>query len=123
MPAYPSFRNGVVVQFPYTKEQSYLIQATTMDSGLQIANYIRADKRLAWEWLHQFNDTEVETFTAFVLSLPGKFGIFDFTPPPDQAGDVVLTYPNCRLDSDDIEIKHLGPNMHTAKVRIVQVNP
>ena len=94
-----------------------------MESGPQISNYLRSDSLPAWEWLQQLNDDEVVTFRTFIFEMAGRFGVFDFTPPPDTRGDPPVTYINCRLDMDEVEIRHVGPNMHTAKIRIVQVKP
>ena len=114
MATFPVLRTGAVAQYPAVREERFQNQAVRFVDGSEQRYRDSAGALRRWEIaLDLLDEEELRAVEAFFEEVQGAFGIFTFVDPWDA-----VEYPNCSLESDELEIV-LGGEMRGGAVLVV----
>lgn len=123
---FPTITAGVATQFPYIQMRRFQVMVNDNPVGPRyswtwfggsLSGFPSGSLR-AWE-LHgpMLSDADLATWEAFYRAQWGRWGTFTMIDPEDAS-----SHPNCRFDSDVLEIQHVSPNINSTTLRILETN-
>jgi|SRR5262245_20374031 len=100
MATFPVLRTGAVAQYPAVRAESYRNEVVRFVDGSEQRYRDSAGALRRWEIaLDLLDEEELRAVEAFFEEVQGAFDTFTFVDPWDAA-----EYPNCSLESDQLEI-------------------
>jgi phage-related protein len=107
-------KTGVVAQYPSDRQRNFSTQVIRFLDGSEqrFPGYGAPLRRwvLRYDLLEESELTDIEQFFA---SEGGRAGSFSFTDPFDGT-----VYPNCSLDSDEVDLQFNGPQQGKTQLTI-----
>jgi len=112
--SFPVLKTGVVAQYPSDRQRNFSTQVIRFLDGSEqrFPGYGAPLRRwvLRYDLLEESELTDIEQFFA---SEGGRAGSFSFTDPFDGT-----VYPNCSLDSDEVDLQFNGPQQGKTQLTI-----
>lgn len=116
MSTFPSLKTHAVAQYPATKAIEFQNQVLRFVDGREQRYRDSAGPLPRWTIrLEALDETELAALEEFFRSNQGRFGSFDFTDPWDGQ-----KYPNCGIQSDDLELAAIGEMRAKTSLIILQ---
>jgi hypothetical protein len=104
MATFPILTTGAVAQYPAKYTINYRADVVSFLDGSE--QRFRNAPSLLYQWeidLSQLDEQEIASFQQFFVSNQGASNVFSFNDPWTN-----ITYPNCSLVSDNMNMNYVG---------------
>jgi hypothetical protein len=116
MADFPKLKTNAVAQYPAAKTLRFQNQALRFVDGSEQRYRDSAGLLNRWEIrLADLDESEAAALEQFFAESQGRFGSFSFTDPWDGS-----LYPNCSLESDELELTSVAEMRANTKLTVVQ---
>ena len=116
MASFPKLKTSAVAQYPAAKTLAFRNRVLRFLDGREQRYRESAGPLHRWEIrLNALDESEIAAIDGFFWTNQGRLGDFAFTDPWDGT-----SYPNCSLESDEMELTSLGEMLGKTSLTVVE---